>query len=117
SATHAHHCFGCIADIADIALLANSIRGDSEHPFQQTLMELNDIERLLAQRHTGEEFGRIAAWRIDQERAICSNGQQSSSGISCFSENCRRATGVNRAIHFIHAEVSASLVTKRVRGK
>ncbi len=52
------HSFADIADIAHILLVADRLLRDSKHAFQQTLMKLHDVERLLAERKVAERGGR-----------------------------------------------------------
>ena len=76
SASHLGHGLTEVSYVAHIFLLADGFFRNPQHAFEQALVQLHDVERLLPQRPSRENFAGHRFWPVEQKDPVRGDRQQ-----------------------------------------
>src|SRR5208282_5844967 len=82
SVAHLQQRFRGFATIRNVLLIADGFPGNLQSAFQQALVQLNDVERLLAQRKLSEQVGADRLRGVEQKCTVGGDGEQRRSCMS-----------------------------------
>src|ERR1035441_2428628 len=98
SALYLRERFRGLATIGNVLLIANGFLRDLQHAFQQALVQLHDVQRLLAQGKVSEQAGANGLWRVQQECTFGGDREQCGSRVPGLPQNGGGARRVDSGI-------------------
>ena len=106
-----------VATIRNVGLIADGFLGNPEHAFEKALVELHNIQSLLAQRKFAEDQGADGLRRMQQECATGGDGEQGSPGVVGLAQNGGGARSVDSGVDFFDVEKVLRVGVKLRGGK
>ncbi len=117
STSHLRQPIGGLAAIGNVLLVANGFLGDLQHAFQQALVQLHDVERLLAQRKLTEQAGAHGIRCVQQKGTLGGDREQRRSRVPGLLQNGGGARRIDSSIDLFDVEEFPRLRLKLCSGK
>src|SRR5208282_383319 len=115
STSHLRQGFRSLATIGNFLLIANCFLRNLQYTFEKALVQLHDIERLLAQRKFSEQRSANGLGRVQQKCLLGGDREQRSSRVPCLLQNGSGARRIDSSIDFFHSEEFPRLRLKLCR--
>src|ERR1035441_1411699 len=112
SALHLCQRFGGLATIRNVLLIANGFLRDLQNTFQQALVQLHDVQRLLAQRKLSEQASANGLRRVQQKCTLGGDREQRRSCVPCLLQNGSGARRIDSGIDLFQIEEFSGLCLK-----
>lgn len=95
---------GGIANVGNILLVADGFFSKVQNIFQQDLMELHNVKRLLTYGKAGKVLRGIGIGMVQQKASVGGDGEHAGSGASTLAKHGGRTDRVDGGVDFIYVK-------------